>query len=184
MLSWLRDHRARPGICPTPPDHALCSRRVRAPSIQRGCERAPSRGVVNAGGMSKRSACRWAAIAREGARCSRRCVPPYHMSEDACRGPSVVAHCGGLGAPRATWLKAPPRVAVSVGGWCALECAMVGNLERCLVAATPTPLLFYSVPSRNSNWSFNVRFFHTILENTLGHCPLPLVRRWGAPPPP
>ena len=30
---------------------ALCSRRVRAPSVQRVCKRAPSRGVVNAGAV-------------------------------------------------------------------------------------------------------------------------------------
>ena len=36
-------HRARHGYSPTNPDSALCSRRVRASSIQRWCERAPSR---------------------------------------------------------------------------------------------------------------------------------------------
>ena len=34
-LSWPRHHRARHGYSPTNPDSALCSRRVRASSIQR-----------------------------------------------------------------------------------------------------------------------------------------------------
>ena len=91
-LGWPRYHRARHGICPTPPDHALCSRRVRAPSIQRGCERAPSREVVNVGGCSaiRDPAAEWRHPGRAPAAIG--VVSPRTACPKTLSGPSIRAH--------------------------------------------------------------------------------------------
>ena len=107
-------HRARHGYSPTSPDSALCSRRVRASSIQRWCERAPSRERLQWGRSSAINLPLGGDIRGERPLPSALCPPaPRVRRRSVAR---LSEHTGGLGAPQAVGLEAPPRVVIHSGG--------------------------------------------------------------------
>ena len=67
----------------------------------------------------------------------RRCAPPYCVSKDT-KTPRLSEHTGGLGAPQAVGLEAPPRVVIHSGGCTHWNARRMGNLERCLDPHPPT----------------------------------------------
>ena len=93
-------------------------------------------------------------------------------------------HTGGLGAPQAVGLEAPPRVVVHSGGERIGMRDEWGISNAASSQRPPPPYCFIRSCRGILIRASMLGSFYIILENTLGHRPLPLVRRWGAPPPP
>ena len=112
-LSWPRDHRSRHGYSPTHPDNALCSRRVRASSIQRWCERAPSRGGLKGAMLSDQPAA-WRRHPGK-APAAIGVVSPRTVCPKTLSGPSIRAH-RRVGGASGCGARSPTASGSSFGG--------------------------------------------------------------------